>query len=44
MRVRAALGVMSLGLCLGGCMIVESPIKGMLGTEVTWGEVATAEA
>ncbi|MGD9765646.1 MAG: TRL-like family protein [Candidatus Binatia bacterium] len=28
---------------LGGCMIVESPIKGMLGTEVVWGEVATSE-
>jgi TRL-like protein family len=42
-RLRVAFGAMILGLWLGGCMIVESPIRGMLGTEVTWGEVATAE-
>ena len=30
-------------ISLGGCMIVDSPIKGFLGTEVTWGDVATAE-
>lgn len=30
-------------LGLGGCMIVDSPIKGVFGTEVIWGEIATAE-
>ena len=33
-------GLMGLGLGLGGCMIVDSPIKGIMGTEVIWGEVA----
>jgi hypothetical protein len=31
---------MSLVVGLSGCMIVESPIKGILGTEVIWGDVA----
>ena len=29
---------------LGGCMIVDSPIKGVLGTEVVWGDIATGES
>ena len=33
-------GVMTLGAGLSGCMIVDSPIKGVLGTEVIWGDVA----
>ncbi|MEO8605133.1 MAG: TRL-like family protein [bacterium] len=37
------LGSLVVTLSLGGCMIVDSPIKGLLGTEVTWGDVATAE-
>ena len=45
MRTRSVLGLMIiLVVGLGGCMIVESPIKGVLGTEVIWGEVATGEA
>jgi hypothetical protein len=40
MRARSAFGVMSLGLWLGGCMIVDSPIRGVMGTEVIWGDVA----
>jgi len=36
--------VMSLVVGLSGCMIVDSPIKGVLGTEVIWGDIATGEA
>lgn len=43
MRTDLLLGSVCFMVCLGGCMIVESPIKGLLGTEVTWGDVATAE-
>ena len=43
MRTNLFVGSVFLMVSLGGCMIVESPIRGMLGTEVTWGEVATAE-
>ena len=38
------LGAMSLVVGLGGCMIVEAPIRGVVGTEVTWGDMATGEA
>jgi hypothetical protein len=37
-------GVMSLIAGLSGCMIVDSPIKGMLGTEVIWGDIATGKS
>jgi len=37
-------GVMSLAFGLSGCMIVDSPIKGVLGTEVIWGDIATGKA
>lgn len=43
MRTHLLLGSALLMFGLGGCMIVESPIRGMLGTEVTWGDVATGE-
>lgn len=43
MRTFLAPGVMSLVVCLSGCMIVDSPIKGVLGTEVLWGDIATGE-
>ena len=33
-------GLMSLTFSLVGCMIVDSPIKGVMGTEVIWGDVA----
>lgn len=41
-----AFGLIGLSAGLNGCMIVDSPIKGVLGTEVIWGDVAgkTAEA
>lgn len=38
--IRSAFGAMSLMVCLGGCMIVDSPIRGVVGTEVIWGDVA----
>ena len=44
MRASAMYGAMSLVLCLGGCMIVESPIRGVVGTEVIWGDVAGKSA
>jgi len=40
MRLRSAFGAMILVVGLGGCMIVESPIRGVVGTEVIWGDVA----
>jgi len=44
MRTLSVIGMMVLVLGLGGCMIVEAPIKGVLGTEVVWGDIATSEA
>jgi hypothetical protein len=46
MRVFLVLGLMTFVVGLSGCMIVDSPIKGVLGTEVIWGDVAgkTAKA
>ena len=43
MRTFLAPAVMSLVVGLNGCMIVDSPIKGVLGTEVIWGDIATGE-
>jgi len=42
-RPLVTLGVFSLVVGLSGCMIVDSPIKGMMGTEVIWGDIATGE-
>jgi len=44
MKTSVVLGSMILVVGLGGCMIVEAPIKGVLGTEVIWGDVATGES
>lgn len=44
MKKNMLMGSVVLMFGLGGCMIVQSPIQGMLGTEVIWGDVATAEA
>jgi len=43
MRTRSALGLAILATSLNGCMIVDSPIKGVLGTEVIWGDIATGK-
>jgi hypothetical protein len=43
-RVFLAPGIMGLVLGLSGCMIVDSPIKGVLGTEVFWGDIATGKS
>jgi len=43
-RALLAPGVMILVAGLSGCMIVDAPIKGVLGTEVIWGDIATGEA
>ena len=43
MKTFLALGAMSFVVGLSGCMIVDSPIKGVLGTEVIWGDIATGE-
>jgi len=42
-RTFLAFGAMSLVVGLSGCMIVDSPIKGVLGTEVIWGDIATGK-
>jgi len=39
-KIFLALGLTTLVVGLNGCMIVDSPIKGVLGTEVIWGDVA----
>jgi len=44
MRTCSMLGLMIVVVGLGGCMIVEAPIKGVLGTEVIWGDIATGES
>jgi hypothetical protein len=44
MRTFFAPGVISLVVGLSGCMIVDSPIKGVLGTEVIWGDIATGKS
>jgi TRL-like protein family len=41
MRTCFVLAATSLLVGLTGCMIVESPIRGVVGTEVIWGDVAT---
>ena len=38
--LRGMLGAMGLVVGLGGCMIVDAPIRGVVGTEVIWGDVA----
>ncbi len=43
LRTCSVLGLAILATGLSGCMIVDSPIKGVLGTEVIWGDVATGE-
>jgi len=43
MRTCPVLGLALLAASLSGCMIVDSPIKGVLGTEVIWGDIATGE-
>ena len=43
MRTGWVLGATSLVVLLGGCMIVEAPIRGVMGTEVTWGDLATGK-
>ncbi len=44
MRTFLVPGVIGLVVGLSGCMIVDSPIKGVLGTEVLWGDIATGKA
>jgi hypothetical protein len=43
-RTCSMLGLVVLAAGLNGCMIVDSPIKGVLGTEVIWGDMATGES
>jgi TRL-like protein family len=43
MRTASVLGLAILATGLSGCMIVDSPIKGVLGTEVFWGDIATGK-
>lgn len=42
-KILLTTGLMGLVLSLSGCMIVDSPIKGVLGTEVFWGDIATGK-
>jgi hypothetical protein len=44
MRMLLVLGATSLLAGLSGCMIVDAPIRGVVGTEVIWGDVATGKA
>lgn len=40
----SVLGLAILAAGMSGCMIVDSPIKGIVGTEVIWGDIATGKA
>jgi hypothetical protein len=42
-RACSMLGLAIMAASLSGCMIVDSPIKGVLGTEVFWGDIATGK-
>lgn len=42
-RTCSMLGLAIMVASLSGCMIVDSPIKGVLGTEVFWGDIATGK-
>ncbi|MEI7994376.1 MAG: TRL-like family protein [Methylococcaceae bacterium] len=42
-RACSVFGSAILATSLSGCMIVDSPIKGVLGTEVIWGDIATGK-
>ncbi len=44
MRTFSVLGIMGFVVFLGGCMIVDAPIRGVMGTRVIWGDIATGEA
>ena len=44
LRTFLTFGVIGFVLSLSGCMIVDSPIKGVLGTEVFWGDIATGKS
>ena len=43
MRTLRGIAALALVIPLGGCMIVDSPIRGVMGTEVVWGDIATGE-
>ncbi len=43
MRSCAVLGLTVLAASLSACMIVDAPIKGIVGTEVIWGDIATGK-
>ena len=43
MRTCLVVAAMGLAVGLAGCMIVDSPIRGVMGTEVIWGDVATGK-
>jgi len=42
-KILANLWIATSLLGLSGCMIVQSPVMGILGGEVTWGDVATGK-
>jgi uncharacterized membrane protein YagU involved in acid resistance len=44
MRALWVLGAMSVAVGITGCMIVEAPIRGVMGTEVKWGEEVTGKS
>ncbi len=37
-KALAVIAVLLCGMGVSGCMIVDSPVKGMFGSEVKWGE------
>jgi len=42
-KMLTSLWIVTSLLGVSGCMIVQSPVMGMLGTDVTWGDVATGK-
>ena len=42
-RVMTLATVVICGVCMTGCMIVDSPVKGLLGSRVRWGDQANGD-
>ncbi len=43
-KMLASIGIATCVLGMSGCMIVQAPVQGILGSEVTWGDIATGKA
>lgn len=42
-RLLTASALLFVVMCVSGCMIVDTPVMGVLGSRVTWGEFAQGD-